>query len=261
MYFSSETLAGKHAVVCGASRGIGRACAEAFARAGARLTLLARPSRELEQTLAQLAENGAAHRGLACDLDQLDQVRSVVSAIGPDVDILLCNSSGPRPGRIDEASIDAFEAAFRQHLLAPNLLVQAFAPHMRQQGFGRILNIISTSVKIPIPGLGVSNTVRGAVANWAKTLAHELGPWGITVNNVLPGYTQTERLAQIVETQVAKTRRSRAEVEESLKAEIPARRFAQAQELAYACTFLASEMASYINGINLPVDGGRTGSL
>lgn len=261
MDFSSKTLAGRHALVCGASRGIGRACAEAFARAGARLTLLARPSSDLEQTLAELPGEKGTHRILPCDLDQLDQVKKVVGALGPEVDILLCNSGGPRPGRLEEAGLEDLESAFRRHVLAPTLLVQAFVPHMQEQRFGRIINIVSTSVKVPIPGLGVSNTVRGAVANWAKTLAHELGPWGITVNNVLPGYTETDRLEQIIRGQMDKTQRTRDEVETILKSDIPARRFASAAELAYACTFLASEMAGYINGINLPVDGGRTGSL
>ncbi len=181
--------------------------------------------------------------------------------IGADVDVLICNSGGPNPGPLLAAETEALDAAFTQHVLANLLLVQAFVPHMRAKKFGRIINIISTSVKIPLPNLGVSNTVRGAVASWAKTLAGELGPHGITVNNILPGYTSTQRLEQILVNNVQKTGQSREEVEKGFLKDVPVGRFAEAQELAYACVFLASPMAGYINGINLPVDGGRTGCL
>jgi len=139
--------------------------------------------------------------------------------------------------------------------------VQAVLPGMKRAGYGRIINIISTSVKQPIPGLGVSNTIRGAVANWAKTLAGELGPFGITVNNVLPGATCTARLDALIEGKAKKAGVTVAEIGEQMKAAIPARRFAQPEELACAVAFLASPSAGYINGINLPVDGGRTSCL
>ncbi len=261
MDFSSETLAGKHALICGGSKGIGRACAEAFAKTGARLTLLARPSAELQETCAGLPGSKGKHRAIACDFSKLDEVKHVIADIGGDVDILLCNGGGPPPGPLLDAGVEELETAFHQHLLTPTLLVQALAPGMKERRFGRIINIISTSVKVPIPGLGVSNTVRGAVANWAKTLAYELGPYGITVNNVLPGFTVTDRLEQIIGRQMSRTQKTREELETLMKAEIPARRFAEVRELAYACTFLSSDMAAYINGINLPIDGGRTGSL
>ncbi|HYX38153.1 MAG TPA: SDR family oxidoreductase [Oligoflexus sp.] len=254
-------MTGKHALVCGASKGIGQACAIELARAGARVTVLARSQQNLEATMKSLEGLGQGHRPVVCDVSDLNQVRAAVAIIGVDVDILVCNSGGPNPGLLLAAETESLGAAFTQHVLANLLLVQAFVPHMRAHKFGRIINIISTSVKIPLPNLGVSNTVRGAVASWAKTLAGELGPHGITVNNILPGYTSTQRLEQILVNNVQKTGQSREEVEKGFLKDVPVGRFAEAQELAYACVFLASPMAGYINGINLPVDGGRTGCL
>jgi 3-oxoacyl-[acyl-carrier protein] reductase len=254
-------MTGKHALVCGASKGIGQACAIELARAGARVTVLARSLANLEATMKSLKEWGQGHRPVVCDVSDLNQVRAALPEIGRDVDILVCNSGGPSPGPLLNAETSALEEAFSQHVLANLILVQAFVPHMQTQRFGRIINIISTSVKIPLPGLGVSNTVRGAVASWAKTLANELGPHGITVNNILPGFTRTQRLEQILINTMQKTGKSREEVEQGFLKDVPTGRFAEAQELAHACLFLASKEASYINGINLPVDGGRTGCL
>lgn len=259
--FTHDALAGKHALICGASKGIGQACALAMAKAGARVTVLARQLEGLEATVSMLEGTRGRHRAVCCDMSDLTQVQTAIKEIGPDVDIVLCNSGGPAPGPLQGASLEALEGAFCQHVLANTLLVQAFIPHMREKRYGRIINIISTSVKIPLPNLGVSNTIRGAVASWAKTLANELGPSGITVNNVLPGYTKTQRLEQIIQNAMAKTGKTKAEVEQGFLADVPAQRFAEASELAAACTFLASDAASYINGINLPVDGGRTGCL
>ena len=259
--FTREALAGKHALVCGSSQGIGQACALALAQAGARLTLLARSEASLLVTLDQLKSISGGHRFVLCDLGDLEQVKASILTIGPQVDILLCNSGGPQPGPLLSSSLDTLVQAFGQHLLANHLLVQAFSPHMRAQKFGRIINIISTSVKIPLPGLGVSNSVRGAVANWAKTLATELGPFGITVNNILPGFTKTQRLEQILSNQQNKSGLTRLEVMQNMLKDVPAGRFAEAEELGFVCAFLASPQAGYINGINLPVDGGRTGCL
>ena len=132
---------------------------------------------------------------------------------------------------------------------------------MKQAGYGRIINIISTSVKQPLKGLGVSNTIRAAVANWAKTLSLELAPFGITVNNVLPGATKTQRLSSLIEAKSVKTGHSIESLEQEMKAEIPMARFAEPAEVAAAVAFLASPAAAYISGINVPVDGGRTGCL
>jgi len=177
------------------------------------------------------------------------------------VHILVNNTGGPPAGLAVDASFEQFLQAFNNHLLCNQALVQAVVPGMRRLRYGRIINIISTSVKQPIPGLGVSNTIRAAVANWAKTLATELGPDGITVNNVLPGMTETERLRSLIATRAAQSNRTEADVSQSMKDEIPLRRFAVPAEIAAAVAFLASPAASYINGINLPVDGGRTQSL
>lgn len=255
-------LTGRHALVCGASHGIGHAAALALAQAGATVTLLARGAEALETARAALP--GCGHHTLAVDLADPAAVRAAVdahvAAHGP-VHILVNNSGGPPGGPAHLADADAFEAAFRQHLIGSQQLVQAVLPGMRAAGYGRVVNVISTSVKEPIAGLGVSNTVRGAVANWAKTLASELGPDGITVNNVLPGFTATRRLDEIFDMKARKTGKPRDELEAAARAQVPLRRFAEPAEIAAAILFLASPAASYVNGVNLPVDGGRTGSL
>lgn len=256
-----NTLAGKHAVVCGASKGIGKACALELVKAGARVTILARQSLELETIREVLRGFDSFHQAIPCDFQELGQVAARLVQIGPQADILVCNSGGPQPGPVLQAKPEEFLQAFQQHVLANHMMIQHFVPAMKNQKYGRIIQIISTSVKIPLPGLGVSNTIRGAVANWAKTLANELAPYGITVNNILPGYTRTQRLEQIVKNQQQKTNSSQDEVMSRFLKEVPAGRFAEPEELAYACVFLASPFASYITGINLPVDGGRTGCL
>ena len=175
--------------------------------------------------------------------------------------ILVNNSGGPPPGTVRGASEDAFLAAYRAHLLANQALAEAVVPGMLHDGYGRIVNIISTSVKEPIAGIGVSNVTRGAVASWAKTLARELAPHGITVNNVLPGSTHTPRIEQIIAARSKKTGGSTDAVTAEMEAEVPMGRFADPSEVAAAVAFLASPAASYITGINVPVDGGRTRSL
>ena len=185
----------------------------------------------------------------------------IVTANNHSFHILINNTGGPRSGSILEASLEQFENAFTQHLKCNHVLAQATIPFMKKEGFGRIINIISTSVKEPIPGLGVSNTIRGAVGNWSKTLSIEVGALGITVNNVLPGFTDTERLTEIIKIKANKEGTSIEEMSEIMKNYTPAKRFAKPEETANAIVFLASGCASYINGINVPVDGGRTKSL
>ena len=147
------------------------------------------------------------------------------------------------------------------HLINNHILVQHVVEGMKKEGFGRIVNIISTSVKSPIPGLGVSYTIRAAVANWAKTLSFELAEHGITVNNVLPGFTNTNRLKTLIETKSKTLNKSVEEITKKMISSVPANRFGEAAEVADAIAFLCSQSAGYINGINLPVDGGRTTSL
>jgi 3-oxoacyl-[acyl-carrier protein] reductase len=259
------SLNDRHALVTGASQGIGRAVALELAGLGASVTLLARDAAKLEGAMAQLDRSkGQQHRILAVDMSDTAAlaagVASHVAAHGP-VHILVNNTGGPPPGPAHEAPVEAFEQAFRLHLLAYQTLVRAVAPGMKERRDGRIINIISTSVKVPLANLGVSNTIRGAVAQWSKTLANELGPHGITVNNVLPGATETERLTAIIHNKATKGGISEAEAAHEMMVEVPLRRFAKPAEIAYAVAFLSGPAAAYVNGINLPVDGGRTGCL
>lgn len=258
-------LTGKHALVCGASKGIGRAAAEELASMGADVTVLARDRDALDALTRMLPRTHGAqkHGWLSADVHDTEALRNAVAAMvsAHPVQILVNNTAGPNPGAALGASSEQFVETFQRHLLANHALAQTTVAGMKAAGYGRIINVISTSVKEPIRNLGVSNTIRGAVASWAKTLAGELGAHGITVNNVLPGFTRTQRLEQIIDERVAATGKSRADIEAGMLATVPAARFAEPAEVAAAIAFLASPAASYINGINVPVDGGRTQSL
>jgi 3-oxoacyl-[acyl-carrier protein] reductase len=258
-------LNGRHALVCGASQGIGMATAKALAELGADVTLLARRAEVLRDVAKNLPRPRAsqAHGWIAADTADLDRLRTQVEALcaSKPVHILVNNSGGPPPGTVHGAEIAAFEAAYRQHLLANHVLAETVLPGMERDGYGRIVNVISTSVKEPLRGLGVSNATRWAVASWAKTLATEVAAKGITVNNVLPGATDTARTEQIIRTAMQKTGEDRATVYARMASEIPMGRFARPEETAAAIAFLCSPAASYITGINIPVDGGRTRSL
>lgn len=255
------SLTGKKALVCGSSQGIGLAAAQELALLGANITLLARNEVSLRTALDSLHQEGEQeHKLLVADFSVTDQVKSAM-AVDNEFHILVNNTGGPPGGLAIDADISEFQAAFNAHLINNQLLAQAVVPFMQASGFGRIINIISTSTKAPLAGLGVSNTVRGAVNSWSKTLANELGQFGITVNNVLPGATSTARLESIIKSKSLKVSRSISEIEGSMKKDIPAGRFADPSEIAAAVAFLASPAASYINGISIAVDGGRTGCL
>ncbi len=263
-------LRGKAALVCGASRGIGRACAREFARLGARVTLVAREEESLAKTLGELPAEGGPdgapplHDYLAADFDDPSALGATVSRYleqGSAFHILLNNAGGPPGGPILEAEPPAFLKAFTHHLICNQVLTRLLVPGMKEAGYGRIVNIVSTSIRQPIRGLGVSNTVRAAVASWAKTLSTDLAPFGITVNNVLPGATRTDRLLQIIRDRARAAGKSEQEVEEEMKREIPAGRFGDPEEIAAAAGFLALPIAGYITGISLAVDGGRTLAL
>ena len=258
-------LSGKHALVCGGSAGIGHAAAIELAKLGADVTLLARSHDALENALAALPRTHAAqtHATIAVDMNDQAGLHSKVEAAAKEraVQILVNNSGGPPGGPAHTAVIDEFRTAFEQHIIAAQTILQAVLPGMRSSGYGRIVNVISTSVKEPIKNLGVSNTIRGAMASWAKTLATELGPFGITVNNVLPGYTKTRRLDQILADRSKATGKSEDDVTKAMLATVPLGRFADSVEIAGVIAFLASPAAAYVNGINVPVDGGRTLSL
>jgi len=258
-------LTGRRTLVCGSTQGIGKAVAQELALMGASVTLLARNAEELEQVRSGLlALKQQKHHAVTADFSQPEQVREAVVnylAKGNEINILVNNTGGPAAGPLLEDEPAKFLAAFNQHLICNHILAKLVMDGMIASGYGRIINIISTSVKSPLPNLGVSNTIRGAVANWAKTLANEAGKFGITVNNVLPGATATQRLEGIIRNKAMKTVTGEEQVAEEMKKEIPLGRFAEASEVAAAVAFLASPAAAYINGINLPVDGGRTPSL
>lgn len=260
-----KDLVGKYALVCGSTQGIGFAAAIRLAEMGANLILLARNEAKLQEALTQLdTSKNQRHQYLVADFSQPQKLKSVITNFindGNVVNILVNNSGGPRGGAIKDATTDEFLLAFNQHLICNHILAQAVYPGMIESGYGRIINIISTSVKQPLPNLGVSNTIRGAVANWSKTLANELGRYGITVNNVLPGATNTSRLQSIAQIKADQSKESIDEVYKEMAAETPMKRIAEPEEVAAAIAFLASPAASYINGINVPVDGGRTKSL
>ena len=261
-------LKGKNAFVSGSSKGIGKAVAKALAALGANVTLVARTETALLQGLIDLSYTAGAeqrHDYLVADYSQPEKLKTAVERhllkTNKTYHILINNTGGPASGKITDANEEDFVTAFNHHLLCNHILSRLLVEGMKREQYGRIVNIISTSVKVPLPNLGVSNTIRGAVANWAKTMANELALYGITVNNVLPGATQTERLQQIIAGKSEKQQIAMDEVEQHMLAEIPMHRFAKAEEVANAVAFLASPAAAYITGINLPVDGGRTGSL
>jgi 3-oxoacyl-[acyl-carrier protein] reductase len=258
-------LTGKHALVCGGSQGIGRAAAIELAQLGASVTLLSRSREALQGTVADLPRVAAAqaHDFLAVDMSERAALDEKVSALAQEkpVQILINNTGGPPGGPAHMANVDEYVIAFNQHLIANQVVLHAILPGMRAANYGRVINVISTSVKEPIRNLGVSNTIRGAVASWAKTLATELGPLGITVNNVLPGYTRTRRLDQILGDRARATGQPEDAIAKTMLATVPAGRFAEASEIGAVIAFLASPAAAYVNGINVPVDGGRMQSL
>lgn len=256
-------LNNKNALVCGSTQGIGKATAIALAQEGVNVTLVARNREKLKEVLEELPKH-SNHNYIVADFsnprDLQEQVIKFVEK-NHGFHIVINNTGGPRSGEILTASLEEFENAFTQHVKCNHILAQATIPFMKTECFGRIINVISTSVKEPIPGLGVSNTIRGAVGNWSKTLATEVGEFGITVNNVLPGFTDTERLTEIIKIKANKEGTTIKEMTEIMKNYTPTKRFAKPEETASAIVFLASEAASYINGINIPIDGGRTKSL
>ena len=257
-------LTNKTALVCGSTQGLGYASAVELALLGCHVVLMARNEAKLKEVVKTLdTSKGQQHQYLVADFDVLPIVKTAIDNFVKynTIHILVNNTGGPPGGTALAATAADFLIAFNNHLINNHNLTQAVVPGMKEAGFGRIINIISTSVKSPIAGLGVSNTVRAAVASWAKTLATELGPFGITVNNVLPGFTKTVRADYVIASKAKANNISEAEVMKQLQAEIPAGRIGNPEEFGAAVAFLSSPAASYINGINLPVDGGRLGCL
>lgn len=260
----NTSLVHKSALVCGSTQGIGYASAVALAQLGATCTLMARNEDSLRNAVAMLPDpQGQQHGYLVADFSKPETVREVITThmAAHQVHILVNNSGGPAAGPVTAATTEQFEQAFAQHLICNHILAQACLPSMRAAQYGRIINIISTSVRIPLKNLGVSNTIRGAVASWAKTLSNEVAIDGITVNSVLPGYTKTGRLDSLLQFNAAKRGISVDELTREMEADIPAGRFGEAPEIASVVAFLASPAASYVNGVSIPVDGGRTGTV
>lgn len=255
-------LKNKNAIVCGSTQGIGEASAVELAKLGANVTLIARNESKLLNVLNELDKSqGQVHSFICIDFSETEKLKQEVNLLKGIYHILVNNTGGPDAGPITAAHTQSFEDAFRMHLINNQILVQKVVEGMKRENFGRIINIISTSVKAPIPGLGVSNTIRAAVANWAKTLSIEVGGYGITVNNVLPGFTNTNRLKNLITKKAEVQGKTKEEIANAMKSGVPAARFGEANEVANAVAFLCSPAASYINGINVPVDGGRTMSL
>lgn len=258
-------LAGKHAIVCGSSQGIGFSTAKLMAERGAKVTLVGRNEIKIIAAMRALIQvDGIEHDYFIADFSEPEQVKKAIATyLGENnkPTILVNNTGGPKGGLIIDADISEFTSTFNQHVVCNHILVQALVPVMKELGEGSVINVISTSVKQPLNGLGVSNTIRGAVANWSKTLANELGQFNIRVNNVLPGATGTSRLQEIAEAKSEKSAQHVAEIFDEMAKQSPMQRIAKPEEIAEAIVFLASPRASYINGINIPVDGGRTKSL
>ena len=257
-------LRGKRAIVCGSTQGIGKASAIELASMGASIILIARNEEKLRIVQKQLdISRGQEHEYIVVDFSFPQELKKKVDEYVSSnaVEILVNNTGGPAAGLAIDSQPEDFVKAFSDHLLCNHILAQAVVPGMKTKKYGRIINVISTSVKIPIKGLGVSNTIRGAVANWSKTLANEIGAHGITVNNVLPGSTMTGRLEEVISGKANKTGKSVDEIRMEMIQEIPAKRIGEPHEIAAVIGFLASPAAAYVNGVNIPVDGGRTGSL
>lgn len=255
-------LTNKSALVCGSSQGIGKAIAQALAQLGASVSLLARNEERLLEVRKELStEKGQLHHIVVADFNHpervVEQVRQHQQQVG-NFHILINNTGGPASGSLLDAHPEDFLKAIHMHLVCSQLLVQALVPGMKVEGYGRIIQVISSSVKEPIPGLGVSNTTRGAMAAWGKTLAGELGPFGITVNNLLPGFIETERLFYVIRSRAEKLGVSEEEMANSLKKTVPVGRFGNPSEIAEVAAFLASPSASYVTGTNVMVDGGKT---
>jgi len=258
------SLKNKKAIICGSTQGIGLATAEELAMLGANCTLIARNETALKDAVAKLdTSNGQHHNYLVADFSDTENVKKIIEnhVAKNDVHILINNTGGPPPGPIIEATEESFLNTFKQHLICNQVLTQAVVPSMKREGYGRIVNIISTSVRIPVANLGVSNTIRGAVASWSKTMANELGQFNITVNNILPGYTKTGRLDSLIKNIAASKNKSIAQVENEMQNDIPMKRFGIASEVAAVVAFVASPAASYLNGVNIQVDGGKIGAI
>ncbi len=249
--YASDALKGMRAVVCGASKGIGRATAEMMVACGADVIALSRSAPEIP---------GA--RSISLDLEDAAAIDKAISGIlvaGP-IHILVNNAAGPPGGPLLDNDVTDFEAPFKRHLHAAHQITRMVVPAMEEAGMGRIVNIISTSVREPIPNIGLSNTLRGAMASWAKSLSREL-PACITINNILPGFTDTDRLGSLAASIEEKTGRSQEDIHNTWMSQVPIGRLIEPAETASAITFLCLPQSGGIRGVSLAVDGGRMRSI
>ena len=250
---------GASVVVCGGSDGIGKSCAILFANNGANVTIVARDKSKIENVINSLNnDQGQSHNSVCVDFNDPNGLQKVIhDKLDKEIDILINNSGGPHGGLLEDSSLEEFKVAFDRLMLSSQVISSFALGNMKKQKYGRIINIISTSIKQVIPGLGVSNTIRGAVAQWGKTLALEVGEYGITVNNILPGYTKTDRLAELSLEKSKALNITQDKIEEIWAESTALKRLAMPEEIAHSILFLASDKASYITGHNLAVDGGR----
>lgn len=258
------SLEGKKALVGGSSRGIGRAVAWQLAASGASVTLMARSEDLLKELAARLpAENGQQHGYLVVDFTDTGAYRKKIASYFEKntVDILVNNTQGPPAGNSLEMQEESYQEAFDLLFKSVLITTQLALKHMFRQKWGRVINVASVSVKEPLAYLALSNTIRAAVVTWAKSLATDVGAYGITVNNVLTGYFDTERIGQLNEKKAAVQGVPVNEVRAAMEAMVPVRRIGRPEEYGYLVAFLASDKASYITGINLPIDGGLLKSL
>ena len=258
--FKKNALRGMRALICGASRGIGRATVKAFADAGASVIACSRDEDALKQLVEALP--GTGHQAVAMDLEKLEIVEMLIAKILEDgpIHILVNNAAGPPGGPLLDNEIEDFEAPFKRHLHAAHTITRLLTPKMEQEGIGRIVNVISTSVKEPIPNIGLSNTLRGAMAAWSKTLSRELSPC-ITINNILPGFTNTDRLGSLADSIHQKTGQSVSDIHDGWISQVPIERLIQPEETADAILFLCLPSSGGIRGVSLAVDGGRLRSI
>lgn len=256
------SLKNKTALVCGSSDGIGKAIAIELAKLGTKCILLARNEEKLKGVVEILDQSaGQKHHYLTADFSDIEQVKKAAAGIQEPVHILINNTGGPAGGQLVDADYSEFQNAFNQHLVSSHVLMQAMIVSMKEAGYGRIINVVSTSVREPINGLGVSNTIRGAMASWAKTLSNEVAPLGITVNNVLPGYTQTNRLNSLIGSIAENWGVDEETVVKDMQSVIPMDRFGKPEEIAALAAFLCTPAASYITGTSIQADGGRINSI
>ena len=255
--FAEVVLGGQTALVCGASKGIGRACALMLARAGARVVACARSQTDLDSLVSEM--HGDGHEAVVLDLEDIEAVRQAMSSMG-DVQIVVNNSGGPPGGALLENTLEDFEGPFRRHLHAAHTIVQMLSPGMKKAGSGRIVNIISTSVREPIDNIGLSNTLRGAMASWSKSLSRELDPC-ITINNILPGFTDTDRLDSLASSISERTGSPVEDITEGWLSGVPIQRLVDPLETAVAVTFLCLPSSGAIRGVSLAIDGGRMRSI